>query len=143
MMGALGGVIAGVLTGAGAWYPAVLFGTYGGSLGLLLGTSFAVAVTCLEERGSLGMLSSRRAALLGAVAGGVLPFLWLVFPQGELFTDLTALPTVQFLTALLAAGASCALLGASVAAGTVAVADRAPDQLGASADIDRLGSGAK
>jgi hypothetical protein len=56
-----------------------------------------------------------------------LPLLWLVAPVGELLTDLTALPLPLFLQALLASGAACATLGAGLAAGSVAVARRAPD----------------
>jgi hypothetical protein len=126
-VGAVAGLVTSVFVGSGHGYITLLFGLYGGGLGLLLATGFSVIIAVLGEREAVGELSPRRAAFLGGAAGAVLPLLWLVAPVGELLTDLTALPLPLFLQALLASGAACATLGAGLAAGSVAVARRAPD----------------
>lgn len=132
VVGVVGGAIGGLLLGLPVGYLMPVFGLYAGSTGFLLGSGFSLILAVQGERGALGELSPKRAAVLGAIAGAALPLAWLLAPFGELLTDLTALPLGQFLMVLLASGATCGALGAAMAAGTLALARRAPEQLTAS-----------
>ena len=129
VVGALGGAVGALLAGLPLGYLVPVFSIYVGATTFLLGAGFSLALAVNEVRGTLGDPSSRRFAGLGALAGAALPFAWTLFPVGELLTDLTALPLGQFLAILLGASATCAAIGSALAAGTLSIAQRAPDVL--------------
>ena len=95
--------------------------------GVVAGTLFALALWYVGRRlGSLAALSPRRAAVAGALAGVALPLV--VAPL--LVVSGVAVP----LTVLLPFVVTGAAFGAGTAAGTVALARRAPEPLGAGPD---------
>jgi hypothetical protein len=126
VVGAIGGVVASVFGGAPllgtiAYGGFVLGGTF-----FLLGTSFAALLALGEGRRTLDELTPWRAAAWGAVAGGVAPFLALLILEPG---TAVLLSDPRLLTAFLAASGSYGALTAAMAAGTIAVARRAPGQL--------------
>lgn len=143
-VGAVGGAVGALLGGLPLGYIVPMFSAYVGVTTFLLGAGFSLALATSDARGWLGRPTIRRFAQLGAVAGAILPFAWLLLPVGELLTDLTALPTAQFLALLIGASATCAAVGSSLAAATLAAAGGAPESLGDPVDqglLEEPGSG--
>jgi hypothetical protein len=99
--------------------------------GVVAGTLFALALWYVGRRGgSLGALSPSRAAVAGTLAGIALPLV--VAPL--LVMSGLAVP----LTVLLPFVVTGAVFGAGTAAGTVALARRAPAPLAAGSDAPTL-----
>lgn len=135
--GAVAGLVASVIGGVPLSTAVLEWGVGSAAIGLILGTSFATALTVLEGRGTLAELTLKRAAACGALAGLAVPLAALgvlLVAGGPPLSFGTVLPV--FLSATLSYG----LLGAGLAAGTVAVAQRAPDELEAGVpEAARLG----
>lgn len=126
-IGAVGGVLVSVFGGFPLFSSLVEWCLGAGGLGFLFGSGFAVVLTVLEGRRTLDELTPGRAALWGALAGAAVPF-------GSLLFYLGSGGTVPFRVALIAVSAASGIYGAvsaGLAAGTVALARRAPDELNA------------
>jgi len=101
------------------------------AFGLVAGTLFALALWYAGRRaGAVGVLAPRRAAAWGALAGVVLPLALVAL----LAAGGAVIPLATVLTLLVTGGA----FGAGTAAGTVAIARRAPAPVGAGADVPSL-----
>lgn len=100
-------------------------------VGFLLGSGFGVFLALFEGRRTLAELTPWRAARWGGLAGAALPVGWLLLGMAR---PETAMPLTSALLVVLAAGATYGALTAGLAAGTVWIAKRAPDEL-TSADL--------
>jgi hypothetical protein len=99
--------------------------------GVVAGSIFALALWYVGRRaGSLAALSPRRAAAWGAGAGVVLPLCVVAL----LAAGGAAVPLAAVLMLVVTGG----VFGAGTAAGTVAVARRAPEPLGVARDMTAL-----
>lgn len=99
-----------------------------GGLGLLLGSGFGVALTLLEGNRRLDELTVGRAALWGGLVGAIAPvgiLLLAVAPAIGFSPILNWQAVVVTLTGAVAYGTVCA----GLAAGTIAIAKRGPDQV--------------
>ena len=131
-----GGILGVLAGGAGSLLvglpliPAILtFGASGCGAGLVLGATFAGVLTLAEGRKSLDELSTIRAALWGGLAGAVLISGWMALALA--LTPPTAMITIGLSGAELGGIIAMAAVGygtlsAVMAAGTVAIAKRAP-----------------
>jgi hypothetical protein len=108
----------------------VEFGLGVGGLGFALGSAFAGALTVLERRRTLDELTPGRAARWGALAGLTVSLgvgLYFVTSLGQAGVDLGL---GRVVLAFLSGTAAYTALTAALAAGTVAVARRAPPEIG-------------
>ena len=140
VVGSMLGVLAG-LTGVAPLGEAILSGAVGmGSLGAMLGTAFAGVLTLAEKRRTLADLTPGRAAAWGGIAGAAIPVVILLVSAGSIVG--ARLTLSEFLGGLLIGAATYGGLGASLAAGSVALAKRAGTALpdGDKAELD-AGSG--
>ena len=134
----IGGVVS-VLMSVSSGNPALstllAFCLGAGSLGFVLGSTFAAYVAVLERRRTVDDLTLRRGAGWGALAGGTVVLVGLAFLAG--FSGWGAGLSVGYRLLLLASAAgSYAALTAGLAAGTVALAKRAPADLKAARSPD-------
>ena len=100
-----------------------------GGLGLLLGSGFGVALTLVEGNRRLDELTVGRAALWGGLVGAVAPvgiLLLAIAPTIGFAPILNWQALVATLSGAVAYGAVCA----GLAAGTIAIAKRGPDEVG-------------
>ena len=124
--GGVGGVVA-FLLGSMPLLPAVLeLGMGAAGVGIVLGSAFAGVLTLAEGRRTLEQLTPARAALWGSVAGAGLIASWGVL---MIATFGSMVPLSQLLPVIVSAVGSYGLLSGGLAAGTVALARRAPDEL--------------
>lgn len=97
-----------------------------GGVGFVLGSGFAGLLTVIERHRTLDELSLARPAVWAAMVGAALPIAYLLVffgPEG-IVLSLTRTPL-----AVLTASGTFGALGAALAAGTVALARRAPPEL--------------
>jgi len=116
----------------------VEFGLGVGGLGFVLGSVFAGALTVLEGQRTLDELTPRRAARWGAlarVAVSVSVGVYFFASVGQTGLDL---PLSRVVLALMAGTGAYGALTAALAAGTVAIARRAPEAVGPGAERDHL-----
>jgi hypothetical protein len=131
VVGKVTGLVVSVWTGLPLLGTVVSFGVGAAGLGFALGTAFAVVLTTLERQRSADQLTPARAAMWGAIAGVGLALLVGVTGIPRLFPAIS----VQGLILLIgSAAASYGALTAGLAAGTVALAKRAPPELDGPAD---------
>jgi len=104
----------------------VEFGLGAGRLGFGLGSTFAFVLTTLERRRTLDELTPGRAAGWGALAGAGAALVVGLSLVPALFPVLS---TAQLALLLISGTASYGALTAGLAAGTVALARRAPAEL--------------
>jgi hypothetical protein len=104
----------------------VEFGLGAGGLGFGLGSAFAVVLTTLESRRTLDELTPRRAAGWGALAGAAAALVVGLSLVPALFPVLSS---ARLALLLISGTASYSALTAALAAGTVALARRAPPEL--------------
>ena len=99
-----------------------------GLYGFVVGSGFAVVLTALEGRRTIGELSVARAALWGGVAGAALPAVALLIQRGwpGLVTVISD-PQHSFLMASMLSG----IVPAGLASGTVFLARRSAGELAA------------
>ena len=135
--GALSALLAKVLGGVSPGVPlyelVLEVGLGAGAVGFVLGSGFAGVLTLIEGRRPFEQLSLARAAAWAAMVGATLPFAYLLVffgPEGVALSLTTALSTV------IGASVSCGALGGALAAGTVALARRAPPEQIPSPDSD-------
>lgn len=128
LVGAIGGLLVSFFGGAPLLGSLFTGSVAVGGVFFLLGAGSALALTLAEGHRTLDELSPRRAAIWGAVSGGTLPILALFVTLGPGLV--TYLADMEVLLALLAGVGSYGALGAALAASTVAVAKRAPPELG-------------
>jgi len=138
VVGAVGAVAANVMVGSPLLGPIIDWSLGAGFAGFLLGTGFAGLLTLLEGRRTLDELSAARAAAWGAVAGALAPTAVIIL--GSAMGWNPALSVQQIIPVVLGAAGSYAALTAALAAGTVSLAKRTPDELtsGVSPDRPRL-----
>jgi hypothetical protein len=128
--GAMSALVAKVLSGVRPGVPLFEFllevGLGAGAVGFLLGSGFAGVLAVIERRRTFDQLSLARAAAWAAMVGATLPIAYLLVffgPEGVVLS-LTRTPL-----AVIAASVSYGALGGALAAGTVALARRAPPEL--------------
>ena len=120
-LGTVGGLMASLFGGVPLLGSVSVWGLGAGVLGFLLGSGFAGVLTAIEGRRTLDELSVGRAAVWGALAGGVFPIIWLLASLGSGIG--TTIPIAD------AASGSYGALSAALAAGTVALAKHLPPEL--------------
>ena len=120
--GALEGIIGSLIAGGPLLGSALTFGLGAGSIGFVLGISFAAVLTLMDRRRTLGELSPGRAAVWGAMTGVAMPLLWLLVLYGPVVLS-------RSLPAALAICGSFGALSAALAGGTVSLARIAPSEL--------------
>lgn len=134
----LGGIISAV-SGEPFLSSLLRVGLRQGLNGFLLGCGFAGVLSVMDGRRTLSELSPGRAAVWGAVAGAAFPSV------NVLLGTLLGYPIVvdQLVLVCLVGGLITGAVGAGLAAGTVALARRAPVELDSGATLyetERLGS---
>ena len=108
-----------------------------GLAGFVLGSGFATVLTTLEGRSTLDELTPRRAAVCGAMAGAAYPLV--VLPVYLLMGGvIPPLPAGAWLPLLISASWTYGLLTAGLAAGTLALARKAPGELGSGRQTDGI-----
>ena len=140
IVGSLAGLLGALYGGAPLLQVVLEFGLGAAGLGFVLGSAFAGVLAVVERHRRFEELTSRRAALWGGLVGLVLPILMLAV---SFVPELgAAISLRQLLLAMGAGSLSYGALTAGLAAATVALARRAPDEL-APAEIsgERLTSG--
>lgn len=130
---AIGGV-AGLFVGEFG-YLFAMGGLGAGAMGFVLGTGFATALSTLNRDRSLEELTPRRAGFIGFVVGACVPLLGIAVSTALVGS---AVPIVRLLPVLLGAAGSYGALTAGLAAGTVALAKRAPSVLDEGTGADGL-----
>jgi hypothetical protein len=126
ILGVLAGGAASLLVGL-PFIPAILvFGASGCGAGLVLGAAFASLLTLAEGRRSLEELSTARAALWGGLAGAVLISGWIEISLALTERPAFVLSSEQIGAIIVAAAVGYGAISAVMAAGTVAIAKRAP-----------------
>jgi hypothetical protein len=114
----------------------VEFGLGVGWLGFVLGSVFAGVLTMLEGQRTLDKLTPWRAARWGALAGVAVSLsvgVYFFASVGQAGLDL---PLSRVVLALIAGTGAYGALTAALAAGTVAIARRAPEAIGPGAERD-------
>ena len=135
-LGTVAGLIVSVSGGLPLLDTLVEFGLGAGGLGFVLGSGFAGVLTMLERRRTLDELSPGRAALWGGMAGAAAALVVGI----SLLPELGAILSVRQLVLLfVAAPGSYGALSAALAAGTVALARRAPAELDSGPTCDEEG----
>ena len=117
VVGALGSLLGAPVAGS-----MIVSGLWMGAAGFVLGSGFAVVLTAMHGRRTLDELTSGKAALWGALMGIAVPILSniLSIATGEA-------PLAQLIPAILANAGLYGAFSASLAAGTVIAAKRAPE----------------
>ena len=130
VLGAVVGGIEGVI-GPGPFLPFMFQPAVElGSLGFVAGSGFAVVLTALDGRRTIGEVSAVRAALWGGVAGAAVPALYLLIQGGWAgFMASISNPQHSFLMASILSG----LVPAALASGTVFLARPSSGELPAGA----------
>ncbi len=131
-LGTIGALI-GIVSGGLPMSDLIEIGLGAGGLGFVLGSSFAGVLTMLEGRHTLEELSPGRAALWGGMAGAGVAIVVGAFLLPEL---LAVLSFRQLLPFLVAASGSYGALTATLAAGTLWLARRAPAELDPGRGLD-------
>jgi hypothetical protein len=132
-VGSVAGLVVSLSGGLPLLDTLVEFGMGAGGLGFGLGSAFAVVLTTLEKRRTLDELTPGRAAGWGAVAGGGAALVVGVTLVPALFP---VLPLSQLVLLLISGTVSYGALTAGLAAGSVALARRAPSELSAASELD-------
>jgi len=116
--------IGGALLGQLLWIDVVGIGAAGMGFGLVLGCAFATVLTLLEGRRAFDELSTRRAAVWGGLVGAAAPvgLALVVSPLVGWAPFLDPALLLSLVSGSVAYGGVCAAL----AAGTLALARRAP-----------------
>ncbi len=116
------GVVAG-LVGVAPLAEALVVGPLSfGSLGMLLGSGFATALTLGERGRSFSEITPRRAAVWGGLGAAALPILALVMSGGSVAGE--GLTLIELVLEGLTGVVVYAAVGAGLAAGSVAIAKR-------------------
>lgn len=138
IVGAVGAVAANLTIGLPLLGPMIDWSLGAGFAGFLLGSGFAGLLTLSEGRRTLEELTPARAAGWGALAGAPAPTAVIVL--GSAMGWNPALSAQQLIPVVLGAAGSYAALTAALAAGTVSLAKRTPDEVtsGVSSDRPRL-----
>lgn len=121
-LGALEGIIGSLVAGGPLLGSVLRFGLVAGSMGFVLGSSFAALLTLMDRRRTFDELTPGRAAVWGALTGVGMPLLWLLVLFGPVVVS-------RSLPAALAICGSFGALSAALAGGTVSLARRAPVEL--------------
>ena len=129
------------LVGQVAWIDVVGLGAAGMAVGLVLGSAFATALALLERRREFDELSTRRAAVWGGLVGAAAPvgLALAVSPLVGWAPFLDSALLLSLVSGSFAYGGVCAAL----AAGTLALARRAPAELEPADDDMRLSGSVK
>jgi len=137
VVGKVAGLVVSVFTGLPLFSTVLSFGIGACALGFALGTAFSVVLTTLETEKTADQLTPARAAGWGALAGAGLALLVGVTAVPMLVPGISALGLLVLIgSATLSYGA----LTAGLAAGTLALARRAPSELDGPADFTPLPS---
>jgi hypothetical protein len=137
VVGKVAGLLVSVFTGLPLPSTVISFGVGVGLLGFGLGTAFAVVLTTLARERTADELTPARAAGWGALAGAGLALLVGVTAVPLLVPGISALGLLALIgSATVTYGA----LTAGLAAGTVALARRAPSELEGPPDLRQVPS---
>ena len=133
VVGGIGGLISGIV-GGGSFPGTVATGMFWvGSVGFLLGSGFAGVLMVMERRRTLEELTPGRAAIWGALAGAAVPAVGILISVG---LSGSVLSLSELVVVGLAAAGSYGALTAGLAAGTLALAKKAPAALEAGSPLD-------